>query len=172
MMLNDVHIHRARLLQVFSTDAVHVANQHMRCEACVDGVFPTRICSDNERITRKNINNARVWCITTDENKCWRFCHIRSLRWHYPDQVDGSVAAATLSAHRACELPLVVVSEYRYSRAMSGSMKMNRAAGTASRIATSAWSMVRLTSAAERSGLKMAFAATKMASGPTCSVCM
>jgi hypothetical protein len=28
-----------------------------------------------------------------------------SLRWHYPDQVHGSVGAPTLSARRSCELP-------------------------------------------------------------------
>ena len=51
------------------------------------------------------------WCIATskDESRvvlCVRFViHPYSLRWNYPDQVLGSVAAATLSACRTSKLP-------------------------------------------------------------------
>jgi hypothetical protein len=54
----------------------------------------------------------------------WRGAISISLRRHYPDQVDGSVAAATLSARRIVRAPRgVMCSEpYRATRCLSGSM--------------------------------------------------
>jgi len=46
------------------------------------------------------------------------FVHVASLRRHYPDQVLGSVAAATLSARRTSELPVWISREPDYSGAM------------------------------------------------------
>ena len=57
-------------------------------------------------------------------------------------------------------------------RLMSGSMKMYRAWGTAARMFSSAVSIAWLTWPAGRDGSKMAFAATRITSGPTCWVCM
>src|SRR4051794_4146239 len=44
-----------------------------------------------------------------------------SLRWHYPDQVEGSAPAGTLSARRSCELPELWL--HRSARALGGNRR-------------------------------------------------
>ena len=111
----DRHAGSLRRLECIGRDRVEVADELIHVDAVGAGVVVPGVGRDHERAGRQALDGAwRRWVSasehdhsTTSDSTTLEWVHV-SLRWHYPDQVLGSVALmATLSA-RLPELPVVV----------------------------------------------------------------